>query len=292
MKRAGRFFFTIFLAVGITFSSTTAASAAETALESGIELSTEVPEEHTVSIESSDGRIAADGVFCSDDFLSPRHSEIVYTVIPNPGKQIAALTYDGENVTSQLKNGVFKAPRLVRNASLTAVYKDAPKAPDNKTYTITVTVISEENEKVVQGVKISIGNISGITDDDGKTKLENIPSGSHQVTITDKGGKLIGHTVITIDSSGGAKLTLNSDSNGNPIIKVAENTEWIASTLWLSADGRLTVKEGGVTDITPPKPSDNVPQTGESSNMTLWVLLATMSLACLVGTGVYNKKTR
>lgn len=286
------FFITIFLAVRITFSSATAASAAETALESDIKLNTEVPEEHTVSIESPNGLIAADGVFYSDDFLSPRHSEIVYTVIPNPGKQIAALTYDGEDVTSQLKNGVFKAPRLVRNASLTAVYEDAPKASDNKTYTITVTIISEENKKFVRGAKISIGNISGITDDDEKTELENIPSGSHQVTITDTGGKLIGHTAITIDSTDGAKQILNSDSNGNPVIQVAKNTEWIALTLWLSTDGRLTVKEGGVTDITPPKPLDNVPQTGDSSNMTLWVLLATMSLACHVDTGVYNKKTR
>lgn len=271
-----------------------------------MELNAEVPNEHTVSVESPEGRIAADGVFHETSFQAQRHAEIVYTVIPNPAKQLKTLTYAGEDVTSQVKNGVFKAPRLVRDTIFTAVYEDAPKAPDERTYNLTLTVLREDTRQSgamslaattpAAGVTVSIGTASAMTDADGKAVFEKISSGIHQVIITDADGKLIGHMELTIASAEGTEIILDWDDNGNPIITPAKRTKQSALTLWLTADGRITVKEGGVTDTTPwPKPSGGLAdttglKTGDDRTPALWFILLVLSGAGLMGALVYRCK--
>ena len=91
---------TLLLITGIqagTGETVFAEAARETTSGGDMELNAEVPKEHTVSVESPEGRIAADGVFYETSFQAQRHAEIVYTVIPNPAKQLKMLTYAGED---------------------------------------------------------------------------------------------------------------------------------------------------------------------------------------------------
>ncbi|RHR30701.1 hypothetical protein DWX43_07530 [Clostridium sp. AF19-22AC] len=324
MKKIGMLLCTLLLITGIqagTGETVFAEAARETTSGGDMELNAEVPKEHTVSVESPEGRIAADGVFYETSFQAQRHAEIVYTVIPNPAKQLKMLTYAGEDVTSQVKNGVFKAPKLVRDTILTAVYEDAPKAPDERTYNLTLTVLREDTSQSgamalavmtplsmapvamapaattpVAGVTVSIGTASAMTDADGKAVFEKISSGIHQVIITDADGKLIGHMELTIASAKGTDLILDWDDNGNPIITPAKRTKQSALTLWLTADGRITVKEGGVSDTTLwPKPSGGPAdttglKTGDDRTPALWFILLILSGAGLMGALVYRCK--
>ena len=309
MKKIGMLLCTLLLITGIqagTGETVFAEAARETTSGGDMELNAEVPKEHTVSVESPEGRIAADGVFYETSFQAQRHAEIVYTVIPNPAKQLKTLTYAGEDVTSQVKNGVFKASRLVRDTILTAVYEDAPKAPDERTYNLTLTVLREDTRQSgamspaattpAAGITVSIGTASAMTDADGKAVFEKISSGIHQVIITDADGKLIGHMELTIASAEGTEIILDWDDNGNPIITPAKRMKQSALTLWLTADGRITVKEGGVTDTTPwPKPSGGPAdttglKTGDDRTPALWFILLILSGAGLMGALVYRCK--
>lgn len=81
-----------------------------------------------------------------------------------PGKVLEKLIYNGEDVTGQVKNGVFSAPALARDAVLQAVYADAPAAPDDKSYGIGGSLTDADGNRLQQIYK-KISNKS--TNSDG-----------------------------------------------------------------------------------------------------------------------------
>ena len=123
-----------------------------------------VPEQHTVAIESEGGRIVAGGTVCGDTVKAERHGEQIYWILPDAGKVLEKLIYNGEDVTGQVKNGVFSAPALARDAVLQAVYADAPAAPDDKSYGIGGSLTDADGNRLQQIYK-KISNKS--TNSDG-----------------------------------------------------------------------------------------------------------------------------
>ena len=99
-------------------------------------ITADVPESHTVNvIISNNGKIVLDdgkAVFGKQQI--ERHKKQRYRIIPKEGKQLDKLLYNGEDVTSQVKNGVYIAPALVHDAVLVATYKDVdvPQTNENK----------------------------------------------------------------------------------------------------------------------------------------------------------------
>lgn len=252
------------------------------------ELNASVPGRHTVTIDSDGGRIAADGVVLDDAVEIERHKEQAYRVLPNPGKTLQALTYNGEDVTGEVKNGVFIAPKLVRDAALTAVYTDAPPAPDDKEYDIGGTVVNEDGSPL-PGVTVDIGGQTDVTDEDGHFALEDVPSGTHPVAITGGNGQVIGSGEITVDKADKGDLTLTVDADGNPVVKPSEDTESIGLTFVVGKDGSIGVKDA--KDTTPP-PQLTCPQTGDDSNLFLWIALLFVSGTGLTGMVITSKKRK
>lgn len=259
-----------------------------TAFAEETDLTASIPERHTVTIDSDGGRIAADGVVLGESVEIERHTEQAYRVIPHPGKKLQSLSYNGENVTGAMKNGVFTAPKLVRDAALTAVYTDAPPAPDDREYDIGGTVVDEDGNPL-SGVTVDIGGKTDVTDGDGHFKLKDVPSGTHPVMITDKDGKVIGSGEITIGKADKGDLTLTVDEMGNPVVQPSENTESIALTLVVRDDGSVGVKDA--KDTTPP-PKPTGPQTGDNSNMWLWFFLLFVSTATMISVIHFGKRIR
>lgn len=237
--------------------------------ENETELTVSVPKQHTVAIESEGGRIVAGGAVCGNTVDVERHEEQIYWILPDAGKVLESLIYNGEDVTDQVKNGVFTAPALVRDADLTAVYANAPAAPDDKTYNVGGTVSDAEGIPL-PGVTVDIGGKTDVTDENGRFDLADIPSGTHTVVITDGDGNVIGHGEITIDRGDDTDLTLTADRNGNPVVKPSTDTKNISLELVIGADGSIAVKSAA--DITPELLGFGV-QTGDKSNLLVWSVM-------------------
>lgn len=232
-------------------------------------LTAEVPNAHTVTVTSEGGRVALDGTVCKDTAEVERHKEQSYRIIPDAGKLIDKVLYNGEDVTAQLEKGVFTAPKLVRDAELEVVYKNAPSAPDSRKYDIGGKV-EDTDGKAVSGVTIDIGNQGAVTDENGRFQLKDIPSGIHTIAITGEDGKVIGSGQITIEKADPDDLTLTADKDGNPVIHPQSDTKDIDLTLVVGEDGSITIK--AAEDVTP-EPQ----QTGDNSSLWLWLGLLTTS---------------
>ena len=284
MKKILCFLCTLFLLIGVSIT----AFAQDTVLQ------TEIPNSHTVTVESNGGRISLEGVVCKAAVSVERHKEQSYRIIPDDGKLVDKVLYNGEDVTDKVIRNVFTAPKLVRDAELSVTYKDAPAASDERKYEIHGTV-EDENGDPLSGVTVDIGGKTEVTDEKGKFQLEDIPSGIHSVVITDKDGKVLGSGVITIDKADESGLTFTVDKNGNPVIKPGANTKIIDLTLVVDKNGDIKIT--GVADSTPQSGNtdDKAPQTGDAGNLNLWIgLLITSGAVLLISYGYmsYSKRRR
>lgn len=247
-----------------------------TAYADEVKLGTVIPEYHTVTVEADGGKIAADGAVCGNTVQIKRHSAQAYWLLPDSGKVLDALYYNGEDVTAQVKNGVFIAPSLSDDAEIRAVFKDAPSVDSDKTYDITGTLTDEDGNPIPDAV-VDIGGKTGKTDEDGKFTVEDVPAGTHTVTVTDKNGEIIGHTQIAIEEPGGGSLTLTADENGNYVITPAGSTNGIVLDMSIGENGVITVKSAkdaadGNTHVKKNE-SKTSPNTGNDVYPQLWFIL-------------------
>lgn len=224
-----------------------------TAYADDVNIGTVIPEYHTVTVESDGGKIAADGKVCGDTVQIKRHSEQAYWILPDTGKELDALYYNGEDVTAQVKNGVFIAPSLSNDAEIRAVFKDAPAVDSDKTYDISGTLTDEDGNPIPDAV-VDIGGKTGKTDEDGNFTVKDVPSGTHTVIVKDENGEIIGHTQLTIGEPGSGSLTLTTDENGNYVITPGGSTKAIVLEMSIGENGVITVKSAkdaadGNTDV-------------------------------------------
>lgn len=259
------------------------AKAAETSL------SFTIPRQHTVTIESANGRIVADGAIRGEEVDLERHRKQTYWILPDPGKVLVTLLYNGEDVTDQVTNGVFTAPSLVRDAELTAVFADAPAAPDDKTYDIS-GIVTDASGNPIPGATLDMGGRTDVTRADGTFHLSDVPSGTHTVVIFDSGGQVIGHGQITIEKADTSNLVLTTDADGNPVLSPGTSTRAVRLDLMVSEDGSITATASA--DATP-VPSQLSPKTGDrvSQVLLIVILLIFIRLAALSkGGGIRKRK--
>lgn len=236
-----------------------------TAYADDVNIGTVIPEYHTVTVEADGGKIAAGGKVCSDTVQIKRHSEQAYWILPDSGKVLDALYYNGVDVTAQVKNGVFIAPSLSDDAELRAVFKDTPSVDSDKTYDISGTLTDEDGNPIPDAV-VDIGGKTGTTDENGKFTVEDVPAGTHTVIVKDDNGEIIGHTQITIGEPDGGSLTLTTDENGNYVIIPNSSTKGIVLKMSIGKNGVITIQSAkdaadGNTEVKKNK-SKTSPQTG------------------------------
>lgn len=97
--------------------------------EGAVYISAEVPATHTVTIRADGGQIIAEEHVYGKSVQIERQKAQVWKIAPDEGKQLVRLLYDGEDVTDQVKDGVFTAPAMIRDLTLEAVFQDAPTTP-------------------------------------------------------------------------------------------------------------------------------------------------------------------
>lgn len=246
-----------------------------------------VPEQHTGSIESPGGRIVADGAVCGAQVEIQRHKQQAYWILPDPGKELDALFYNGADVTDQVQNGVFAAGELLRDAELKAVFADAAPAPDDRLYTVSGRVVDAKGDPVPDGM-LEIGGKSGSCDENGGFSVKDLSSGGHTVVIYDASGKIMGHGRILIDKADATDLILTLNEAGEPVVKPRDDTQDISLALSIGQDGVVAVE--GAKDITVHPSGD--PSTGDSSNLAFYLVLLAASGAALIALSVFLAKRK
>lgn len=97
-----------------------------TAFAKNMDLTADVPNWHKVLIVSDGGKIFLDDEVRSGLIELPRHKEQTYRIECNPGKAIREVQYNYQNVTEDVKNGIYTAPKLVRDTEFKVIYTDVP----------------------------------------------------------------------------------------------------------------------------------------------------------------------
>ncbi len=292
-----------------------------------VTVSTTVPEWHSVSIEvEGGGKVVVDHQICGTTIRVARQSEQTYWLIPDGGRVLSVLYYNGADVTAQVRAGVFTAPALTNDASLKAVFEDAETPSEDTRYDVSGTITGPDG-KPISGVTVDIGGQTGTTDEDGNFNVEDVPTGTHTVTVADPDGEIIGIGEITIKEPEDDLLTTTTDGNGNPVITPGRDTEEIHLELTVGEDGVITIEN--VKDVTssrtePEKPADtdkpgnrpgsqssagsqsggrnpgpgrqssgaDSPKTGDSRDFTLWSALLLASCAALTGAALRERKKK
>lgn len=160
-------------------------------------VTTQVPEGHLVEISADGGRIVCDGDICGESVRIERHKEQTYWILPPQGKRLKALYYNGEDVTGQVRDGVFTAPSLSADAELKAVFEDADVPGGQPDYELSVTVTDPEGNPA-EDVRVEIGGTVGETGADGQFEVSGVPAGEHTVVVIDSNQKVIGHGTLVI----------------------------------------------------------------------------------------------
>lgn len=225
-----------------------------------VTITTTVPERHTVSVEADGGKIVADHQICGDSIRVERQTSKTYWIIPDGGKRLSALYYNGQDVTGQVRAGLFKAPALTGDAILQAVFEDIPAPPEDDRHDVSGTVTDEEGSPI-PGATVDIGGQTGITDEDGNFTVEDVPAGTWPVTVTDQDGNIIGIGEVTIEEPEGGAVTAAEDENGNPIITPGSGTTTIGMNLVVGGNGVIAITD--VKDATPEPSQPGQPQQPE-----------------------------
>ena len=289
-----------------------------TAFAQDVTISTTVPERHSVSIEvDGRGKVVANHQICGESIQVARQSQQAYWMIPDAGKVLSALYYNGKNVTAQVKVGVFTAPALTDDATLRAVFTDA-KAPSEDTGYDVGGTVTDPDGKPVPGATVDIGGQTGVTDENGNFTIEDVPIGKWTVTVTDEEGNVTGIGEITITEPGSGSLTVTTDENGNPVITPGSGTTSIGMTVTIGEDGIIAISDikdttvpssgpvgsgGGDTDTgtdtgagtdtgRPGITESGSAQTGDSAQPAAWIvcMITSIAFACLTVMGIQRKR--
>ena len=124
--------------------------------------------------------------------------------------------------------------------------------------------------------------------DKAKTSYITLPSGTHQIVITDKEGNIIGHCPLIIVKSDENKLTLTVDENGDYVIKPRNDTKTIDLTLTVDEDGNVAVKNAADATVH----SGTSPTTGDNSNLTMWYILMLVSAGIAFAVLITNRRRK
>ena len=250
MKKVTALLLSLFLVFGMS----------TTALADEVTIRTTVPERHTVNVQAEGGKIIANNQVCQGSVKIERQRVQSWWIVPDAGMVLSALYYNGEDVMAQVRAGVFTAPALTDDATLEAIFANAPSTPRDEQYDVSGTITGPDG-KPVPGAAVDIGGQTGTTDENGNFTVKDVPPGTHTVTVTDQDGNVIGIGEITIEDPQGGSMTVTTDSNGNPMIVPGNSTTMISLTLTVGEDGVIAI--GDVEDATPAREESEEPEDTE-----------------------------
>lgn len=209
------------------------------------EVTVSVPKQHEVVIDSKDGRVVVNQSVVDTKFQADRHSEVTYWILPDAGKEIQTVVYDGVDVTDQVVDHEYTAPKLVRNASLTVTYGDI-EAPDENTYIINGSITG--TDQTLDNLSLEIGGKKTTVSKNSSFIFPNISSGLHTMVLMDQNENILAHGVLNIEKAQDNDLQTVTSEDGNISIIPSLKTENITLQILLEK-GHLVLSSAA--DSTP-----------------------------------------
>ena len=253
-----------------------------------------VPKQHEVTVESEGGRIVVNQKVADTVIQADRHSEVTYWILPDAGKEIQTVVYDGKDVTDQVIDHEYTAPKLVRDASLTVTYGDI-EAPDENTYIINGSITGPD--QTPDNLSLEIDGKKTIIGKDGSFIFPNIPSGLHMMVLMDQNENILAHGVLNIEKAQDNNLKTVTSEDGDISIIPSLKTGNIALQILLE-EGHLVLSSAA--DSTPQEeiesPSEEnskedsedeitgeAPLTMDNSHLGAYISLFAISGIILIG---------
>lgn len=160
-----------------------------------MQIFTEVPSEHKITVSYNDGGfVLIGGKLCPNGTEIPvdRFGEIDLDVICKKGYHIGKILMNGEDVTDKFADGTLTVENVVNDVCVEFFFEECAKTPDDKC----VTFDAEGNvylgkEKLGNAdLYIDFGSYTAKTDKDGRYYIDDISEGRHIVSISKDGKKL------------------------------------------------------------------------------------------------------
>lgn len=87
-------------------------------------LTTNVPYDHTISLDISSGG-SVNGLRGKTEIGADRHSKVVFEIKPDSGYKIKAVIYNGEDVTAKVSGGKFVIESVECDGSLKVTFQSS-----------------------------------------------------------------------------------------------------------------------------------------------------------------------
>lgn len=195
------------------------------------EISTTVPNEHTVTVDYNDGGyVLVNGKLCPNgtQFNINRFGEINLGTICENGYHLKSITINGADVTEQYVGGNLKIADIVYDIYVKVVFEACSSDSDDKCGYVDMEGTVYLGDKELKGAELSFdfGSATAKTDADGRYFVEDIADGKHVVTIS-KDGEVLCNTSFVIERADVKETTLSEASDGTQIILVPMDAEKI-----------------------------------------------------------------
>lgn len=251
-----------------------------------------VPDSHTVTVTAEGAEVFCNGQEDSR-FIVDRLSEPTVLIRAESGKEITQVLLNSEDITSQIKGGYYTFAPVYENQVLTVTTKDTP-APQGKTYIVKGTV--KRSGDPVEGITLELRSTlkTDVTDKDGTFTFEDVACGKHSLTAMEN-GKIVGYTEFVLNE--GCTVDFHLADNGVYAVTADQNEVGIDLTLNLKDDSTMSI-----VNVTGVQASENPgggnqgdtsgPQTGDSTNLLIWLVLILIAFAGFMATFAYSRKKK
>ena len=194
-------------------------------------LTTEVPYEHTVTINYNEGgTVLLEGRVCPNgaQVKINRFGEIDLSTILENGHHLQKVTINGVDVTSYYKDGNIKITNITEDVYVNFTFEKCTEDPDDNCGSISMTGTVYLGDKELSGAEMSFdfGSVVASTNKDGKYYVEQISEGRHIVTIS-KNGEVLAHITFVIEFADVDKIALRTAVDGTQVVVVPYGTDLI-----------------------------------------------------------------
>ena len=264
--------------------STTSLAAETEDMETHAVISATVPDSHTLTITAEKATVFYKGI-SGVEVNVERLSEPRLLIRAESSKVIKSVTVNGMDVTDLIHGGYLELDPVYEDKVISVITEDEP-VTSKDTYTVKGKVTM--NGQPLADVDLELRSTLMVTrtDNDGNFVFNNVTPGVHSLTAL-KDGKVIGYLSFTLQKDSKADVILLDD--GTYIVSVDQNSTGVELHLVLNM-------ENGTLDITDvhtvPNSGSNVPQTGDTVNLSGWWILMIVSTTCIVVLETYRRKKK